>query len=65
MLKINRILLLLGTLLLAGAVAVSLAACDTSDGGATDTTEATPRPLRKLPPRKPPPKPLLTLPPRK
>ena len=40
MLKINRILLLLGTLLLAGAVAVSLAACDTSDGGAADTTEA-------------------------
>ena len=40
MLKINRILLLLGTLLLAGAVAVSLTACDTSDGGAADTTEA-------------------------
>ena len=49
MLKINRILLLLGTLLLAGAVAVSLAACDTSDGGATDTTEATTETLTEAP----------------
>ena len=41
MLKINRILLLLGTLLLAGAVAVSFAACDTGNGGTTDTTAST------------------------
>jgi hypothetical protein len=40
MMNLKRILIFLGTLLLAGAVAVAFAACDTTDGGATDTTEA-------------------------
>ena len=40
MMNIKRILILLGTLLLAGAVAVGFFACDTPDGGGADTTEA-------------------------
>ena len=38
--KMNRILILLGTLLLAGAVAVSLASCDKGNDPAEETTGA-------------------------